>query len=273
MVKRRSCRFIDDEADEEDEEGFVLCGDDVASGDQCEDVATAEDLKFIDDEEYEDVLSECSEVRDSEKELDDEDLLQLEDNRRANRVSRISRVADSSDSDSFIEDDIGMYGQYDSDYGTSCDEEPRVSVKAKAKAKAKEKAKSLKIYVPKPNYAPIIKIEPNASKTSDSPKALFSPNASTPQFPKLVNKVTFFREPTAPEVAKPVANWDFMKAVAPVSKAAPKKNANVAPKKKAKSMFHFKPLSGMVRNSDGLFFIGKDGNRVKVENGNVMLNP
>jgi len=229
-------RFIDDEASDEDGEGEEAL-------EQEDDQPTAEDLAFIDDGDHEDAVSECSAVHDSEKEVDEDDLTLLEDNRRAERGSRISRVEDS-DSDSFIEDDVGGYGDCDSDYGTSCDEEPCPPPRGK-------------IYIPRAK-PPVTEVA-----VEEAPRPVEKvPPPPIPQF-------TAFREPAPKVVAKPVATWDFMLKAAQPS-AAKKPRPAKKSKTPGKPAFH-EPMTGMVRTAEGLFFIAKNGNRFRVENGSLDL--
>lgn len=221
-------RFIDYEAGEEDDEGNVTYFDD---GDD-EDEETEADRALINDEpeeEPEDEDDACS-VRSSEKELDEDDHVLLQDHRRATRGSRIRRVEDSdseSSSDSFIEDDIGLYesGKY-VEY-TSEEEEPE--------AVAPEE-----VLLPDPEPQPKIPEPPprTAAPTVKKP-GMFSSFCAV-ELPK-------------PQPPKPAASaWDFLKYREPVAKGA----------KPA-------PLSGMVRNADGLFYVTRAGKRIRVTEGSV----
>jgi hypothetical protein len=101
--KRKSkCAFIDCEAAEEDEEGNIIKHDSEAEDDE-----DAYESDFVDDSEEVVVRRPKVRIEADEYEVDEDDWLLLEDNARANRVSRITRAecSDSSDSDSFIDDD------------------------------------------------------------------------------------------------------------------------------------------------------------------------
>jgi len=101
-------RFVDSEAGEEDEDGNEVRNSDSDSDEE----ETAEDRAFIDDGEQEDEYhSECSSVHESEKEVDEDDLQLIKDN----KPRRVKRVLADSD-DSFVEDDMdGAYADSDND--------------------------------------------------------------------------------------------------------------------------------------------------------------
>ena len=98
--KRKSrCSFIDCEAAEEDDEGNV-----VHHHSDDEEDSDAYESDFVDDSEPVVVRREKVRLAEDEYEIDEDDWLLLRDNARANRQYRITR-AESSDSDSFIDDD------------------------------------------------------------------------------------------------------------------------------------------------------------------------
>ena len=101
-------RIVDSEAGEEDEDGNEVRNSDSDSDEE----ETAEDRAFIDDGEQEDEYqSECSSVHESEKEVDEDDLQLIRDS----KPRRVKRVLADSD-DSFVDDDMdGAYVDSDED--------------------------------------------------------------------------------------------------------------------------------------------------------------
>jgi len=222
-------RFIDDEAGEEDEEGNVRF---YENGEE-EDEETEADRAMINDDTEEEACEDddaCS-VRSSEKELDEDDHLLLEDNRRSRRVSRVRRVEESeSDSeDSFIEDDIGLYEAGKYVEYTSDEDEPE--------AVAPEE-----IFVP----------DSCPQRECVKPPPPQRPAAPAVKKPGVFTSFCSVEATQAAPAKPPATSWDFLKYREPVKKGAPPK-----------------PLSGMVRNSDGLFFVTKAGKRIRVTEGSV----
>lgn len=230
MGKRRRSRFIDAEADEEDESGAVVKGSDS----EADDVPTAEDLAFINNEEEEGEGSDPgSPVHESEKEVDSDDMQLVEDNRRASRSSRIRQVVDSESESSWSDDEKSddSFVVNDEDGTAEANEELSES---------------------EPEELP-------APLPAFQPKCVLKGRVPMSMMPKVTNFVPIESE-IRKKPNKPEPTWDFMKNPKP---PLPKKNKN-APKET--------PLRGMVRTSEGDFFVTPKGERLRVNGGSVVLN-
>lgn len=230
--------FIDDGCDEEDENGLVVPFSDEDNPDDSE--PNSEDLAFIDDSEIKDYQSDVS-IHDSEKELDEDDLLLLEDNRRATRKSRIKAVESDDDTT-----------------------EPTIAEKQPKKIPVIKKPRIIisddEDEAPK---APLVQVMPTPTVVTQA-KTGTTPISQRRKFIARVEKVQVTPVSESLRPKKPVAptSWEFLKP--PTPKLLPKST-------KAKSNPP-KIETRIVSNKNGTFVVLPTGERKRLgEDGSVQL--
>ena len=228
--KRKSkCSFIDCEAAEEDDDGNLVnhCSEDDEEND-------AYESDFVDDSDEVIVRRPKVRIEEDEYEVDEDDWLLLEDNKKANRVSRITRAESPSDSDSFIDDD-GVFEEVAVD---PPDELYDAEVLETLMALAKESEK-----VDEPPEEP--PVEPPPPPAKSIPMSMYM---------RLEDDVKRRGGPTW-------ADFQFKQAPAKKARSAKKGVAAAAPAK-------LEP--GMVRTPEGMFLVTGTGKRIRLtEDGSV----
>lgn len=230
--------FIDDGCDEEDENGLIVPFSDEDNPDDSE--PNSEDLAFIDDSEIKDYHSDVS-VHDSEKELDEDDYLLLEDNRRANRKSRIKAV--ESDDDTVMPTAVKQAKEL------PVFKKPRIII-------SDDEDEEPKPPVPAPPQTAV----PVAPKV----KTDTIPISQRRKFISRVEKVqvTPVSEHLRPKKAVAPTSWDFLKP--PTPKLLPKSNQTKAKPPKIDTQ--------IVSNKNGTFVVLPTGERKRLgEDGSVKL--
>jgi hypothetical protein len=234
--------FIDDGCDEEDDNGLIVPFSDEDNPDDSE--PNSEDLAFIDDSEIKEYQSDVS-VHDSEKELDEDDYLLLEDNRRAARKSRVKAV----ESDDDTPEPIGVAKPTKA---IPVFKKPRIIISDDEDEAPTATNAPVVTNVPAPVVVP-------KSKTGTIPVS------QRRKFISRVEKVQVTPVNESMRPKKPVAptSWDFLKP--PTPKLLPKSV-------KAKSNPPPKIDTQIVSNKNGTFVVLPTGERKRLgEDGSVRL--
>lgn len=227
------CRFIDNEAGEERDDGTIIQNFD--DYDEDEELNEADKNFITDNEESDHYASDCSKVHDSEKECDEDDFILIEDSKiKASQESkykpkrsRVVRESSSDSLDSFIDD---------SEENLSSD------------------CKSVNLKIGKRLSSPPCEYEERVAKSSGRNECLRSGRMSWRDLPRIENWVR-------PEIVtyKPrsTASWDCLRRTPETTK---KSKAVPLPTKQ-----------GIVKTSDGDYLM-RNGKKHKLIDGSVCLS-